>query len=631
MVKVNFYINNALVNPPVNWTNLEIELNFDKDRTNVREHLTLTSLIWARENADFFLDYLYSGVGTGVGILEAPSLIIEIERGGIIEKVFDGYIDTIGEGKYSEITTELPIKERKKIDWLNDIADGFTFQYLFEIGVITSSDFVFVPYILNNIPDYREAAISTLTVAFIAQSLRDAIKELAKCAAALGSYFYYTAVISLILQIIYIVALIITLIKLIKDIVLFLIQPVKYHSCMTVKRMLEAGASYLNLTFKSPDILDLPEYQGLCIIPEKYNNPPEPTEPRIFGFKIPNPVQQFGYYKGTFGQLLRDMKLTFNAKIQLQKNISTGNSELYLVKDLTNLSTPQYQLKDIRNFNAGTNAEEFRANYDVKFLIDTSDKNTVQEYLGTAYQQILSPIRVVDHALILMKGLERIDVPFAQGKMKTELTIPEEIVDFFLTVFNSLYNGILIVLNSVISVINFITTQINNILNALSVIGININFQISPIPAIPGANLNSLIDNRIGMLKIETDFFNVQKLVLLDIKTNPVNTKISSGNETYLSAEYLFKAFHWSKSWLPSALRPTGNQYIIKKYPKVSFTFNDYLQVKDSNIIFDHIGNPAEVVSLKWNPRSLVADMEIRFPKLITDNLQVTELIPDGK
>jgi len=631
MVKVNFYINNNLVNPPENWRALEIELNFDRDRTNVRESVTLTTLDWVRENADFLLDYREDGVGIGVGILEAPALRIEIERGGVIEKPFDGYIDTAASGKWSKIRTSLTAKERKKIDWLNDVADGFTFEYLYKsTGEITDNDFIFVPYILSSVPDYKESAIALLTVAFIGNELRSAINELAKASSAMSSYFYYTAVLALILEIIYIAALLITLVKLIKDVILFLIQPVKYHAGMKAKRLFEAGCNHLGLTFKS-DIFDTAPYEDLCIIPQKYQNLPDVTEPRIFGFQQPDKTKQNGYYQGTFGQYIRDMKVVHNAKVEIRKNLSNNNDELWFIRDDVNLSTPQYQLADIQNFDSDTNVDEFRANYYLKFEIDTTDRNTVQEYTGTAYQQILSPIRVNDASLILMKGLERIDIPFAQAKRKEDLTVPEEIVDFFLTVFNSLVNGIAAVINGVISVVNFITSKINNLINALGVFGINISFNFPSIPQINYVNLNNLIDNRIGMMKIETDYFNIPKLVLLDIKSLPKNTKITAQNSTYLSAEYLWKNFHFIKSWLPSAAKPNGNQYLIKTFEKVPFTFTDYLKVKDSNIIFDYQGKEAEVISLKWNPYSLVADMTIRFSTLLTDNLQLTELIPNGQ
>jgi hypothetical protein len=50
--------------------------------------------------------------------------------------------------------------KKKNIDWLNSVADSFTFDYLVSIGNITSTDYKYMPYVINSIPDYKESAIA---------------------------------------------------------------------------------------------------------------------------------------------------------------------------------------------------------------------------------------------------------------------------------------------------------------------------------------------------------------------------------------------------------------------------------------------------------------------------------------
>lgn len=633
MVRVNYYDNGTLVEPPFNQDELEIELNFDRDKTNVRQRVTANNIEWVRENNDNILQHITDGETNGVGIFEGRPLGIELDRNGTIEKVFDGYQDLAEEGRYGETRSEVKIKERNSIDWLNDIADGFDFEYLAKntvAGAINSGDYISIPYILNSVPDYLQSAVAGLTSVFVLQQLKEAIKELSKLAAQLANPLEATAIVQTVIEVVYIIALFVSLIQLIKDMILFLIQPVKYHSGMRVKTLLEKGSTFLNTTFKSPSVFDVSPWDDLVIIPEKNAVPDNPGDDRIFNFTNPTPAQQAGYYKGTFGDLIRDMKTMFHAKIEVRQNNSTGNIELWFLKDDENASLPQYQLPDFFNDKWKYNTGDFRANFVVKFATDVTDKNTIQQYLGTYYGAQLRPVTVINPDLVLMKNSERVEIPFALAKRKTKLTVPEKICNAFLQVFNALVNGVISALNAVINVINQITGLINSILNALDFIGINISFQIPSIPSIPGVNLSNLITNRIGMLQIENDNFTKPKLVLLDVAANPKNTKVKSTNATDLSAKNIFNLFHIGRMFVPSAGKPTGNQYKIKDYSDIHFTFSDYLKVKDSNIIFDAQGNKAEVSSLRWKPKKQKANLTVRFPYLYTNNLQLITVEPDG-
>lgn len=625
-VKTNFYINGAIVNPPKNWQEMEIELNFDKDKETTKQQLSISNWEFVRENSDFLNTWLNDGTTNGVGLFEGIPFKIEIDRNGTIEKPFDGYLDLSDGTLFSQNRTTVVAKERQKIDWLNDVADSFTFEYLFkETGEITNDDFVFIPYIINSVPDYKEAAISYISMFFVAQQIDSVITELAKLAAEMANPFEATAIIRTILYIVYLVVLIISLIKLIKDIVLLIIQPVKYHAAMSVKTMLERGATHLGLTFKS-DIFETDPYDDLYIIPEKLSNPINDSEKRILGFTLPTKTKQEGYFKGTYGQLLRAMKSMFNAKI-----IITDNKELFLIRQDENISNPQYQLADIYQPYFETNADEFKANYYIKYLTDISDKNTIQEYGGTSYQLILKPVRVNNPDLVLMKGIEQVVIPFALAKRKEELTVPEQIVELFLDTISSLLNGIVTSVNAVIKVYNVIINKLNKIIKTLGTLGIKVSFQISPINPIQPFNLGQIITNRIGMMKVETDHFNVAKILTLDVASNPKNTKIKSDNINLISAQTLYNNFHFVNSFFPTVDNPTGNQRIIKNYENVPFTFSDYLKVKDNNIIYDSSLQEAEIVSLRWNPYGQKANMSVRFPKLLTNNFIKTELIADGK
>jgi len=626
--KVNFYLDNNLINPPKNWQELEIQLNFDKDADASSSQVSVNDWELVRENAGKIQDWINGGLSNGVGIFEGVPFKLEIERNGIIEKPFDGYLDLTERPKLSCNRSEVKAKERMKIDWLNDVSDGFTFEFLFrETGAITKNDFVFVPYVINSIPNYQESAIMMVSVFVLQQEIIQAIEKIKALAIKLSNPFESaTAVVEAILLIVYIGLLLIAIIKLIKDLILMLIQPVKYHAGMRTRDLLRIGAQHLGLTFKS-DIFDVNgAFYNEVIIPKKYNNPVSTEENKILGFITPDKNLQEGFYKGTFGDLLRAQKSKHNAKV-----IITDDGELYFVRQDFNISAAQFQLPDAEQPYYTTNADELKSNYLVEFQVDLIDKNTIQEYTGTIFQVITQPIAVRNQELVLMKGLESVNIPFALAKRKTELTLPEKIVKGFLDVFSILTNGIIIAINALITVFNVIIKVLNKIIKALKVVGINVNWQIKPIPKLIKIDFAATIENRIGMMKIETDFFNIDKVLLLTDGSQPKFNKLAPDNEATMSAKYLYNNFHFVNSFIPSGAMPNGNQVIIKDFEKIPFCFNDYQKVKNNNKILDANGNQAEIVSLNWNVYNQHADMTVRFSQLYTLNLREVTIEPNGK
>jgi hypothetical protein len=335
-------------------------------------------------------------------------------------------------------------KEKAGIEWLTDIADSFTFEYLYEETVhLNKSKFIDVPYIINTVPNYREVIVAIIGTVFVATQLYEASVVIkGKIAGATNPFSSITAALELALYILYVITLLITLVKLIKDIILLIIQPVKYHKGMYARDLVDSACAYLGLTFQS-SILKQGDYKDLLILPRKYENPNDPTDKRLLGFLSPS-NSQTGYFEGTFGDLLRALKLMFNAKIWIDSN----NVLRFEHVDFSNgIST--YVIPDIRQDFVRYNTDEINANYLVEFQTDVNDKNTIQEYTGTIYQ-VTTDQNIADRKLSNLKGYTNASIPFALGKRKEKLTIPEEIVDTFLEGISTLLNVLITVSNAVI-------------------------------------------------------------------------------------------------------------------------------------------------------------------------------------
>lgn len=620
-----FYLNNTLINPPQNWREMLSELNFDRDNSLNQQAVSITEWDLVRENTDIILKHIEDGLTTGVGVFEGIPFRVELERAGDLEVLFDGYLDLPQSSAFSKIKCNVKAVETFSIDWLNDVADSFTFDYLYrETGTITDADFIKVPYIISSVPNYTNAVVALIGVYIMVGEVKRAIENIAEFVASMPLYYVFSTYIRLIIYIIALILVIIALVKLLKDLMLLLIQPVKYHSGMRIATLLQKGCDHLGLKFKSEFFDAGGVYENTCIIPSKFYAPPNKKDRRLLGLTDPK-INQEGFYKGTFGQLLRDVKLWVNGKV-----VISGN-ELRIVRDDYAETGNNYILPPIEQFYFTTNAGEFVSNTYITFETDLSEKNTVQQYHGTAYQLTIQPVRVNFQNMVLMKGLNEVRLPFALAKKKTELTVPEDIMNTFLKTIGKIIGGMVKAVNAVIKVLNKVIQAVNNVIKKLNQIGIKVKFELPEIPLVNFPNFADEFSNRIGMMLIEYDQFNVQKIVDLDIKSDPKQTKISNENSTILSARYLYHNFYYIDSFIPTADRPNGNQCIKKSFKNVPFAFQDFKKVKANNFIFTSAGEEAYVQSLKWNPYTQTADMELRISKLYTNNLKSTDYEPDGQ
>ncbi len=628
--QIKFYLDGTeLATPPANWKDFGLELNFDTDRPEGVNQITTTDFEFVGESAEIINSIRLKGLTTGVGVFEGIPFKVEISRNGVIEIPFNGYLDAADNNLFSSNRITLKAVSNASIDALNNKFDSFTFRHLFEeAGIITASDFVHVPYILNSVPNYLEATTATIGVYIMVKEIRDAIQRIIEFIPALPVYYVFSTYIQLILYIIYLIFLIIALIKLVKSVILLLIQPVKYHAAMSLRLHMEKAAQYLGMTFEST-ILSDDYFKDAYIIPEKYFNPVNKKEKQILGFTEPS-IDQHGFYNGTFGDLIRECKKMFNARIVVYGTIiklirvdKKPNSN-YTLPDVTN----NY---DLRQAAFSLNTDEFTANTLISFMIDAVDKNTMQDYQGTSYQVIIEPARVNNQAMTLMKGFKEVRIGFARASTKTELTVPEKIFEEFLKIFDVIAGVMITIVNAIIMVLNIVINAVNDILSKLASIGIKLNFKLPNIPVIDTPDFSNKAQNRIGMLMIEKDIINVNKICLLAIGSSPLYNKIHKYNTIAFNSKYLYDNYHFVSSFVPSDELPDANQYYKYAFQKVPFTFDDYEKVKNNNSIFTESGSEALVQTLKWNEHYQYADMTLKVNKLYTNNFKLSSSEPDGR
>jgi len=618
------YINGIEVNAPLNYKELEIELNFDQNGNS--QALSSNTFDWGigdnTENKDGFT-FVNEHFEKGNVFEGLPHRIDIDSQKGTVHTVSNGFIDVrkavFAHDKITATSTEIG-----KLDWLAEMADSKSFTLIQEEGFITKDDYIQIPYCINKKQSSFETLITAISIFVITDKLQEQITDISEKTASASNPFEATVIIRLIFRILYIVILLSAIISLLIQIFRILVQPVKYHAGMYVVDLIEKGLKSFGLTLSS-SILQKAPFNQMAILPEKYTQIENTgVFASVAGLFNPKNSNETGYYNGTLGQLLDAMKSMFHARIIILDNV------LYFEKFDYETSSPKYTLPDLwdARHEFELNTDEFISNLVIEFQRDSSDRNTIQEFKGTSVQITTSLNSTVDKKLQLTNGLERVAIPFSLGKRKTELNTTESVLKTFYDGVGVIINALVTVLNAIITAINALIRILNKFIKLLKAIQIKIKFQIKEVPKINIDTLINPIDNRIGMLKMESDFVNVPKLIMIPRNSNALNNKLLSNNESVLNALYLFNTFHYYKSFIPQN-GYAGNQFYLRKFDKIPFTFDDFDVILQNNKMFDFEGNNNTLLSLKFNEDEQTAIGTYKQQKQYANNLIQTIYEPE--
>ena len=673
-MKVNYYINGIEIEPPINAAELSVELNYDKGDT-ASQTVSITEVEFGigsqtdgSDAASLINEHRQLGLSTGVGVFEGLPYVVELTKDGTTYILFDGYLNTAA-ALWDCDKVIVGAVEKGNIDWLNETADSISFAYLYNnndviaSARISNTDFVSIPYVLSELPDTREALLAVVSLTFLFEAIATQLEEIIELSVSLANVLDFLAVVKLILRITYLVGLFIVLFITVQRIINLLIQKTKYHDAMYISTLCEKGAAYFGLTFSS-SILESDRYKNAVILPKKYSHETETVsyagggllggaKDVLTGFFTPNDARAKGYYDGTFGQLLRDLKEVFNGKIIIQGN------ELRFEREDYNNSAYNYVLPDVDDTNYNLNFDELKSNYTVEFLTDYNDKNTLQNYEGTLTQVIQFPDKVINKDMVLMTGLESRIIPFARATAKEGLTNVEKVVDFLAPIIDGIANTIVKIINAIIDVIDFIlndklasaallfqvltpqgyvitgliigktTFTITDVLDWFNDEIFDTGVDTSSIPNLVYIPIGDSIKNRDSMLQMENDFIDVPKI----FNINPSDNKINSNNLQSFSSEYLYNNYHFLRTFVIGEYSeaPNGNQKKIKNVSGVPFCFDSFELLLNNNRLKDADGNNGELISCKWNVEKEVAELDYFIREAYTNNIKEKIITPDGK
>lgn len=582
MERLRFLLNGKDYGEPRNWQSLEILKDFLNKSDDV--NINISELSFIGEANEYLQQRVMNGLTGGVGIFEGIPYDIAVGDIGSPAFIFKGYLDATDDLlKIGGEEIKLSLKKLEGSDWLNDVADSFSFAYLYDQGIIKNTDFIKVPYIINYVPDGTQMILLSISLFIMVKESYENIKGIAEEVGSLidagvpvlgvgvgfgavvvtawdiGNFIF--AGLKLAARIVYLIAMVKAIKELMDAIMEQIFPSLKNRMGMTFKKMAERGCEHLGLQFKS-DLLD--SISNWVYIPESVAD----NKNKGLGF----PPNTSPYY--TFGDFIRRMQEDFNADFRIRNGVMYLERKDYF-DDPSSYKLPDYFTNQERLLdNAYFNTNEIVANYNINFAYDTQDLNTLDNQDGRVFQAIITPNAISNKKLVNIKGLKEVAIPLTLGLTKNSFTRVETFA------------------KKVAKTVDDITGVFGG-----------------------GTNYTNKINNRIGSLLVSSDMFTSAKIVSMN------GAKLSSNQRAEINAKKLWNEWHSINSFVE--VNGVHNQYSIYKDVEVSMTIEEFSNLLESNIGITDNGVKFKIDNLRFVPYEGKATIDYRINLKYTNNLKI--------
>jgi len=587
MIDVIFEINGVEQATPKNARELKLITKWGAGNTvedKSEAEVSTNSLQFVLEDAETILKHVSDGLKGGVGIFEGIPYAIKLRehQTQLVTQILDGYIDLVDGAKFTSCDeVEATIKKKQALDWLTNQSDSFSFAYLFNQKFVTQSDYVQIPYVLNQRPETFALVMLSLSIYMSTQALIQSVKDISKSTAkflesinaglAFGVGDLISAGLNLLFDLVYAIALTYALIKMTEELIDQLFPPVRRYYGMKIKRMFEVGCAYMGLTFQS-SIFNNPLWSNLTYLPSKSERG------KIGGGAngLGHPNQNSSVYN--FGDFLRTMKQMFNASIKLDNNVLIFERADYwdstAAWTLPDVETNQ----DIRLSEYSYNTDEMLSNFMISFQTDIQDENTLENFLGTNFQVITTAASINTRPFVNVKNLGEVRLPFALASRKNDLTVVEKALK----------------------------EMAQSVDKAINQLGGN-------------SSLASKITKRIGMMVLTADTISTDKLMRIDNEVIPAGFKLQASD---------LWDFHKINSFVPILDSKTGqnihNQYKVYTGVTIPFCSEDWQLLTKNNKFIAPDGSIGEISDIEWDVYNEKATINYKIPYLYTNNLKLS-------
>jgi len=552
---------------PEEWPDIEIKASFDDadNATISTEKITLVN-----NAAQAAIKHIEDGnTGKGVGIFEGLPAVLRIFNDTDSFDAINGYLDLTKDYRQTAgIKAECRLVDPSQMLSFQERADGISYGFLFDQGLITASDFTPVKYVVEKPVNPLELLMIGITTYLMIKELAEAVRDTADAVSNVAAHFaggvsgslasiLYAIAIAL-LNAAYAVLLVIAIIALVTQLVQLLFSPVRTHKTTSLRKLLEVGFLHMGHEFSS----DIPELDTYFYLPSK------PTEEESVQTGIPN-TSDFGY---TVGELKLLCERLFLAKTRIIDDVVHLRPE----NDPFWVKTSNYVLPDVIDVEEITryNTDELKANILLAFETDTSDEWTIENFTGANFEVITTPKTITNDKFVLIKNLDETRFNLALGNRKDELTDIEEALELLASAADKIIN----------------------------LFGGNFS-------------LAGAIQGRKGMLKQWNNIHNLAKLIVIE------NSRLPKNHRDQLSARHLWEEYHNYKSFVENDFE---KQRKIYTDVGIGFGLEDFLTLIDNNYFTTADGRTGKITKFTWNVSKDSAKADFWIENKYTENLQQT-------
>jgi hypothetical protein len=541
---IRYYLNGVECNPA---NKREINYIFDFSDRRIRElEIDVDALRFVRDDRTSIKQWIDT-YGYSVGM----PLDIVYSNGTTVKYFLDFSDPSFIE---NEISYTVKVKKYKGTDNFFDNANGLSWELI----DWNDSDFVNVDYVV--IPDDQKAYFISLSLATFAlaqelgkaiQEIQEGIADLIKATVPVGVPpapdwgAIIVAGIKLAARIAYALFIVVALVQLITQLLNIIFPIIRQFKACTVRQLFVKGATHLGVTVQST-LLD--SLDKLTILPV----PLREKDPSLF-LELFAPMS-LAYTKGhpssrdtvpTFGRLIEAIEDTFNCKSIVKDGVLRFEQEDWFEQNASQIIPQAFNDQGLILNNKKLNTEELFKRLVAVYAIDPTDINTLDDTKKTVYEVGSEVITSPDPFLELIKGSDIINIPFARGTRKSQLTFVEE---------------------------------------AAKVLA-------SAVDLFTGGSLASTIDARKNVLQISSQYFTVSKLLWMN------GTKLNSNQNAFIGADVIVNTYH-SNRFIQN------NQKDVFEQMPIALTESEIFNILQNNYLNLNTGNVCEIKRIAWSEKT---------------------------
>ena len=552
---IKYFLNGTECNP-ANRDEIEYVFNFNDRRVRELE-LSVSALTFVME--DF--DAIQTWRATNGDYLGMP-VSVQYSTGLVIDYMLDFSDPSM---QVTERSISCKLIRYKSTDNFFDNSEGLSFGSL----AWNSGDFSYVDYVV--IPENQFSYFMSLALATFAlaqelaksiQSIQEGIADVVKASTPVGIPpgpdwgAIIVAVIKLAARIVYALFIVVALIKVVQELLNLIFPKIRQFKCVKLKKLIEKGCAHLGYTLQSTLLNGL---SNVAVVPV----PLRAKDPSFF-VELFAPMS-LAYTNGypsvrdsipTLGQAINAVETLGNAKSKVVNNTVVIENEMFFEQNPAANVLEAFNMQAELNNENTINGDEQYKRIVALYQTDGSDINTFDDTKGTLYENSAEITNSTGVNYELIRGVLTINIPFARGTRKGELTFVEKAAEFLA----------------------------------------------EAVDTFTGGNLSGLINSRKNVMQLSSQYFNTTKLVVLS------GSKLATAQNNTIGCDKIVNNYYSSKFL-------TNNQKAVFPPMKLAANESEIFNILLNNFVLLENSKTAEITDLRWSDKTNIAQVSYSVRK----------------